>query len=415
MQRLFQTLASAAFAAICFTGFAQQTPDEAVQAYERELSQLESSADSLRVLIEAAKLADVRLRLKAAGFPSEDAVLHQGMVLSYAEAHEQAKWVMHLVLPDIIDGKVSRTNDFREDPKVSTGTAVEADYFLKSKDADGEWVYDGFGYDRGHLAPSADFRWSPTALSESYYYSNMSPQVADFNRGAWAELEDAIRAYIYRNPQRALYVVTLPLLTDDLPVIQRGVNQVSIPQYFYKVVLDKEAGEGIAFKMPNRKIEAPLQSFALSIDAAEQETGYDFFPLFEDAVKTAEAAFSIENWFTDEQLGDVAPLDPTQLPPGHFNTMQARQYIGERKPITVCGTVVGTRTSRSGNVWINLDRQYPNQIFSVYIKKEHLVNFGYDPEQALVNQEVCIKGRVMDLGGTPTMRIEREKEVEVQD
>lgn len=415
MQQFIHTLASAAFAAICFTASAQQSPGEAVKTYERELSQLESSADSLRVLIEAAKLADVRQQLKAAGYPSDDAILHQGMVLSYAEDHEQAKWVMHMILPDIIDGKIARTNDFREDPKVSTGTAVEADYFLKSKDENGEWVYDGFGYDRGHLAPSADFRWSPTALSESYFYSNMSPQVADFNRGAWAELEDAIRAYIYRNPQQSLYVVTLPQLNDDLPVIQRGVNQVSIPQHFYKVVLNKERGEGIAFKMPNRKIDAPLQSFSMTIDEAEQETGFDFFPLFEDAVKTAEAEFSIETWFTEEQLGDVAPLDPTQLSPGRFNTQQARQYIGERKPITVCGTVVGTRTSRSGNVWINLDRQYPNQIFSVYIKKEHLINFGYDPEQALKNKEVCIKGRVMGLGGTPTMRIEREKVVEVME
>src|SRR5690606_2430798 len=101
----------------------------------------------------------------------------------------QARWVAHIILPDIIDGQVTRSNDFRVDPMVRSGTAVEADYFLQSQKPDGTIEYDGFGYDRGHLAPSADFRWSESALSESYYYSNMSPQLAEFNRNGWAELE----------------------------------------------------------------------------------------------------------------------------------------------------------------------------------------------------------------------------------
>jgi endonuclease G len=73
------------------------------------------------------------------------------------------------------------------DDKVSCGTAVEADYFLRTENPDGTHGYDGFGFDRGHLAPSADFRWSATALSESYYYSNMTPQRPGFNQESWAE------------------------------------------------------------------------------------------------------------------------------------------------------------------------------------------------------------------------------------
>lgn len=418
MHRISTLRTSAAFAAlfISFFTYGQRTPEEALIEYETRLEAIEARADSVRGLIEDAKLEQIRDRLASVGYVTEDAIVHSGMVLSYSEPHEQARWVMHMITPDIIDGKVTRTNDFREDPKVATETAVEADYFLKYEQEDGSFEYDGFGYDRGHLAPSADFRWSQKALSESYFYSNMSPQVAEFNRGAWAELEDAVRGYIYRNREQSLYVVTLPLLTDDLPAIQRSINKVAIPEYYYKIVLDLEQQRGIAFKMPNRKIEEPLLSFAMTIDQAEAETGYDFFPLIsEDAAKAAEATFEPEDWFSEEMLGDAEPLPAPDLPRGHFNTTQAKQYMGYGKDVIICGTVVGTRTSRSGNVWINLDRQYPNQVFSVYIKKEHLVNFSYDPEEALKNQVVCIKGRVMDFGGTPTMRIEREKVIEIYD
>ncbi len=72
------------------------------------------------------------------------------------------------------------------------------------------------------MAPSADFRWSKTALSESYLYSNISPQLADLNRKGWADLEDMIRTYVYENNQD-LFVVTGPVLKKGLTKIERGV------------------------------------------------------------------------------------------------------------------------------------------------------------------------------------------------
>ena len=116
------------------------------------------------------------------------------MILGYNENHEQAQWVSHIVLPDVEKGNVSRTNNFRKDELVTSGTASKADYWYS-------------GYDRGHLAPSADFRWSKTALSESYFYSNMAPQLPELNREKWAELENAIREYVIENKIQ-VYVVT---------------------------------------------------------------------------------------------------------------------------------------------------------------------------------------------------------------
>lgn len=392
------------------TGVFAQRPALTINDLEGQIATLETRQDSLKTLLEGVKLEELRAQLKVLGFPEGEVVEHSAMALSYDEEHEQARWVMHLILPDVIRGSVGRTNDFRPDPKVSTGSAVEADYFLKELNDDGTYTYDGFGFDRGHLAPSADFRWSYTALSESYYYSNMSPQRAAFNRGGWADLEDALRAYVYRNPDHPLYIVTLPVLHDSLPKVERSENGLSIPEAYIKVALDLANERGIAFLMPNAKINDPLPTYAITIREAEQRSGLNFFPLLDGALaEQIETAIDLSAWFSDEILGDVQPLDPTQLPRGHFNTVQASRHTGSGKEIIVCGTVVGSRIARSGNAWLNLDRQYPNQIFSVYIKEEHLVNFSYNPDEFLIDQAVCVKGKVMDLGGTPTMRIENEK------
>ena len=130
--------------------------------------------------LEKLRLIWVREKLDEMGFPKPNeriqTVHHLAMSLGYSEPDEQAAWVQHIVIPQVEFANVSRTNDFRPDSLVTTGSAIETDYFLKEVMPDGELKFDGFGYDRGHLAPSADFRWSQTALSESYFYSNMSPQ-----------------------------------------------------------------------------------------------------------------------------------------------------------------------------------------------------------------------------------------------
>lgn len=211
----------------------------------------------------------------------------------YAEAFEQAKWVAHIVLPDVVNGNEGRTNDFRPDEKIKTGSAVETDYFLRIPITDSTFKYDGFGYDRGHLAPSADFRYSKKALSESYLYSNMSPQVAKLNGGHWAELEDVIRQYVVRNKTQ-VYIVSGPVLRPGLPKIERGTNKVSIPEFYFKVALDETNQRAIGFIMPNKDCEYPVMSYACSIDSIESVTGIDFFAsLPDDKEGTLESKYDV--------------------------------------------------------------------------------------------------------------------------
>jgi len=223
------------------------------------------------------------INLELPAFRGRDAVVqHFGYTLSYNEKNEQANWVAYELTAAETTKRVNRSNNFRPDDDVRTGSATNADY-------------KGMGYDRGHLAPAADMGWSATSMQESFFYSNMSPQVAGFNRGIWKSLEEQVRQWAVDN--RAIYVVTGPLLPDNLPVI--GVNKVSVPRFYYKVILDYTAPElkGIGFILPNATSSLPLKSFVVSIDYVEKMTGIDFFPaLPDDQEQKLEKTICLDCW-----------------------------------------------------------------------------------------------------------------------
>jgi endonuclease G len=332
------------------------------------------------------------------------------MMLEYDERHEQAKWVAHIILPDIITGVISRTNDFRVDTMISSGTTVEEDYFQKQLKPDGSTEFLGHGYDRAHLAPSADFRWSEKALSETYYYSNMTPQLGTLNRGGWADLEMQVRNYVINHPGTQLFVVTGPVLKDDLKVLEGSPNQVTIPEQYYKVILDLSQKKGIGFLMPNQDVAFSADQHVRSIDAIEAVTGLDFFNQI-DGEDEIEKEIDATHWLGSLDKMGSEPLSPELLTSGQINTLQARFHAGSRKKIMVCGKVVSSSYSRSGNLWFNLDKRFPNHIFSFYIKKDDLVHFAGDPQAYYMNKVIGVRGLVMDLDHIPTIRIEKETDL----
>lgn len=205
------------------------------------------------------------------GLPeSRQIVRHFAYTLEYSEEHEQARWVAYVLTADMIDDPWERCEHFRPDPMVASGSADLSDYR-------------GSGFDRGHLAPAGDMGWDSVAMCESFYMSNMSPQRPGFNRGVWNRLEAQVRIWADENEE--IWIVTGSVLTDDLPTI--GVNEVSIPDYFYKVVIDiKEPDmKGIGFVMPNQRSSKPIESFAVIIDSVEVLTGLDFFSALPDSLE----------------------------------------------------------------------------------------------------------------------------------
>ncbi len=206
---------------------------------------------------------------------------HYAYTLSYNETHEQADWVAyHLTRAEAISNLFERTNDFREDPFVTTISSQLSDYYLS-------------GYDRGHLAPAGDMTWSDTAMSESFFLSNMSPQVGELNSGKWSSLEKQVREWadIYDG----VYIVTGGVLKPGLSTI--GANQVSVPEYYYKVVLKCDLSEGIAFVMPNAKISDEMINYAVTIDYVEDLIGIDFFPKMEiSEQEKIESEINFDKW-----------------------------------------------------------------------------------------------------------------------
>lgn len=189
----------------------------------------------------------------------------EGFALGYIEYHEQPAWVIYKLTQAEVQAQVAkRTNRFREDPEIPTGSATNADY-RKS------------GYDRGHLAPAADMAFSVQTMADSFFFSNMSPQVPAFNRGIWKRLEEQVRKFALQEGE--IMVVTGPVLPKEKS-ITIGNNKVTVPDRYYKVVYDLTPPQKmIGFIIPNGGSTRPLQDFAVTVDAIEKETGLDFFSL----------------------------------------------------------------------------------------------------------------------------------------
>lgn len=401
-----------------FLGFNadSQSTEAIIKKLQSQLDSLEVKKEQLNTELEDYKLEKVRKDLKNYGLPKlengDEVIEHSALSLLYDESHEQAKWVAHIITADILNGKHGRSNDFRSDTMIKSGSAVDADYFLKHLQEDSTYEYDGFGYDRGHLAPSADFSWSQKALSESYLYSNMSPQLAEFNRESWAELEGLLRGYISDHSNTQLYVVTGPILKDDLPVIERGKNQVSIPEEFFKVVIDLENQQGVGFIVPNKKIHYPLTSYAMNIDKVEEITGLNFYDHLDDFIEEKiEKSYDINLWIPVKNKNDVEPLYPPDLPPKYFNTVQAKIYVDNYRDISICGKIVSTKVSRNGHIFMNVDKSFPNQIFTICIWKKNHSNFSYDIIKQWEGKTVCVTGNVIEFSGTPTMILDKENQI----
>lgn len=211
----------------------------------------------------------------------DQVVHHYAYSLAYSEPHEQARWVSYMHTRSRNRGTVERSNDFAEDPMVTTHSATTQDY-TKS------------GFSRGHLCPAGDMKWDTTAMRESFYMSNMSPQHAQFNNGVWKRLEGKMRHWA--NVYDTIFIVTGPVLSDDDETIGRH-NTINVPQTFYKVVYVPSKQQAIAFLVPHQISKLDVQQFATTVDHIEQITHIDFFPTLPDNIETAvESDANINKW-----------------------------------------------------------------------------------------------------------------------
>lgn len=197
-------------------------------------------------------------------------VEHKFYTLSYSEKYEQAEWVAYELKNSYVQSSDFKRPYFIKDPKVKTGSA--------------DWRnYKKSGYDKGHLCPAGDMAFDINAYNDTFFTSNISPQLHDFNGGVWNRLEQKVRYWATKYD--GLYVITAGVLQPKLKTI--GQEQVVVPNYFYKILLNQSNRQYkmIAFLVPNAKSNKPLYELVVSVDSIEEMTGIDFFPKLEDRIE----------------------------------------------------------------------------------------------------------------------------------
>ena len=209
---------------------------------------------------------------------------HSFYKFDYSEKYEQAKWLSYLITKNrVIIDKYERTNIYREDPLVDTGSANDTDYY-------------NTGFDRGHLMPAEDCTFSKKAMSESFYFSNITPQISSFNRGIWLRLENQVRNWSVEKD--SLIIITGSIIDQENPPTI-GNNRVAIPNYFYKIIFDNK-NSVIAFLIPHQKTNKSIANYVVPVNLIEKYTGIDFFSsLNKNEENKLENKTSLANWFYD--------------------------------------------------------------------------------------------------------------------
>ena len=202
---------------------------------------------------------------------SDKEVKRTGYALGYSEKYEQALWAQYRLTKEQVTNKNTvRTNDFKDDPDIPTGSA-------KAKD------YSKSGYDKGHLVPAEDMRYSDVTMRESFYMSNMSPQSSGFNRGVWKRLEKAVRRFAFA--EGSIVVVTGPIF-DKYGGRTIG-DGVAVPTAFYKVIYDETPPcKMIAFLLPHESSQKDIKDFVCTVSKVEERTGLKFFPKLSSGVSS---------------------------------------------------------------------------------------------------------------------------------
>ena len=216
----------------------------------------------------------------------EQIIAHTGFVLSFNKELGQPNWVAWELTAEEAEGTVPRADDFLPDPQVAEAYRVTT--------AD----YRGSGYDRGHMCPAADMKWSYKAMNDCFYMTNICPQDHSLNAGSWSTLEKACRRWALR--EGSVYIAAGPVFKEGKRHARIGQEHpVAVPDGFFKVVLSlrKGAEKAIGFYYENNSVKQPMEQTAMSVDDVETLTGMDFFPALDDDLENRlEAAFKLKEW-----------------------------------------------------------------------------------------------------------------------
>ena len=245
---------------------------EAGKALVEELDQKNGEAGACDASAGAAE-ADDKLVMQTSPKGTPEQILKRtGYVASYNKTTLLPNWVAWHLTAERTEGSAKRSGvDFAEDTEVPEPRATDWDYYNS-------------GYDRGHMCPAADNKWSKKAMQESFYMSNICPQNQKLNRDDWGDLEDTCRKWARK--YGTVYIACGPIYDKSKPE-RIGKHQVAVPDRFFKVVLINNRKNPIAmgFIFPNAAHHQKLEKYMSSVDDVEKATGLDFFSRLPDSIE----------------------------------------------------------------------------------------------------------------------------------
>ena len=209
-------------------------------------------------------------------------IYHRAYTVAFQTHWHQPRWVAYQLTRTEVGGGEPRRK-FTPDPAIASMTALDA-------------YYKNSGFDRGHLAPAADMAFDNEAMKQSFYFSNVSPQVTSFNRGIWKQLEERVRSWAARYD--SLYIATGPLFLREDTAYVKGY--LPVPTHFYKALLVHSQGrwQAVAFCLPQSATGSESYwLYSLTVDSLQSVSGLDFFSLLPDELEyPAEHRVDLQFW-----------------------------------------------------------------------------------------------------------------------
>lgn len=240
-----------------------------------------------------------------------DGVQILNYALEWDNTKRHANWVAFTFDTTTSADNVKRTDAWSVDPKLPAEMQVQ------------ESDHKNDGFDKGHLCASEDRVYLKEANEQTFYYSNMSPQLKDFNGGFWRKLETRVQTWGRSTADGVydkVYVTkggTLNKLLKNFKgtTVNGGtpttdangftIHGLACPEYYFMAVLSQkdDVFHAIAFLVPHKEgmTENPssdeLKEYVVSVDKLEEETGIDFFCNLPDVLENeVEAACNLNDW-----------------------------------------------------------------------------------------------------------------------
>lgn len=260
----------------------KEANDESTADSEKSADALPAGTQDVKENLASDDVEEVGLPVYEKGHLSENIKKRYSYTVSYNHDMKNPNWVAWTITANHATGKVQRM-DFWDDDDMPAPKGYLSDYYNS-------------GYDRGHMCPAGDNKWSEKAMEDCFRITNMCPQDGGLNRGMWNSIEQQCRAWAKEYGK--VYVVCGPLYLNQQHR-KIGKNKVVVPEAFFKVVLCMEGTpKAIGFICRNQSQKGKKKTdFINTVDDVERITGYDFFSKLPDNIeKKVEAHADIDEW-----------------------------------------------------------------------------------------------------------------------